>query len=869
MRARQERAASRSTDETVLRLLRDVNIEFGGDIEAFRERYERARKDRPGAPSFDEIAAAGWLRPIWRRISTPVDTAHLVASQSDDMRHALLAAMEGRHDRTIEPGTDPELKALAEQLALEQPEPGLLQSPSPSWVAARLWEGVPPAIRTPADQLRYWIDRWHLLNSPEITPGRDWDTAAAQRFTEAALAVLAIDPGFLGWEQLRTHLVARTAIASRRPISEVTSSVDPVPPVMVDRVRWLDNRSFEHTRDDHDACADLWGPARILLREVTDVDLSLAPHPLAKQVLDLAIEKPELLDFIILTAHQRPVLLADILLHPSLTAVACMSIATWPSVGSAWDREALARDDDAAKLMAFSDAVGVLGQYLEALATPPAECAALLAWMHSKATVWPTGVQGAPVVSRQMFAALRSELFAMPADVVRGIFDALAASPGDLGSPSFAAAVDVLAFGALADVVDPAPLVDAYTASLRSHAFSVSAARIEGAGALAIVQLALRANEQRQCAFLAPLDVKATLAATAPNDTFSVTDGLVRSLRAHIRVLARATASWPEVPPAALVGALAASIRAGALSHAEKGRVPALSARYETNLWSGPSDRPIAFDLAEALAALEGDSREAILSAVLETDEPLALAQLHTVAPAAIRDRLKERIFELPPKDAAGIRTLPEAQARVEALLGAGLTDAAATFMEAELDLKTLGPVPGRTLAQLRARLRLHLIRGDLAAILDASVADLPTAERAEGLDALDFYKALALLSGQPPDAQGARQIFERLHRRRPDIASYVVNMFAAETSALLAGNLFGILRGADVSRARRALATADDALMRCRGVGEADRGIHECNRALLLLATRNPDRAHQGLLRVRGGQCEERVAGAITDGAP
>jgi hypothetical protein len=861
MGARRQRPASRSTDEIVLRLLRDVTIEFGDDVESFRERYERARKDRPGAPSFDELVAAGWFRPIWRRVLTPLDTARLVASQPDDMRQALLAAMEGRHHRTIEPGTDPELKALAEQLALDRPDPGLLQSPSPSWVAARLWEGVPPAIGTPADRLRYWMDRWHLLDSPEIKPGRDWDTASAQRFADAALAVLAIDPGFLGWEQLRIHLVARTAITSRRPISEVTSSVGPVPSSMVDRVRWLDNRGFEHVRDDHDAFADLWGPARILLREVADVDMSLAPNPLAKQVLDLAIEKPELLDFVILIAHQRPVLLADILLHPRLAAAACMWIATWPLVGSAWDREALARDDAAAKLMAFSDAVGVLGQYLETLATPPAECAALLAWMHGAATVWSSGFQRAPVVGPQMFGALRGELLALPAAVIRGIFDALAASPGGLGSPSFAAAIDVLALGALADVVDPSPLVDAYTASLRSRDFSVSAARIEPAGAQAVVQLALRADEERQRAFLAPLDVNATLASTDPNDTFSVTDGLGRSLRAHIRVLARAIAVWPEAPPATLVGALAASIRAGALSHVEKGRVPAFSARYETGLLAGPADKPIALDLAEALAALEGDLREGILSAVLETDEPLTLAQLYTVAPASVRGRLKERILQLPPKHAAGVMTLPEAQARVEALLAAGLTDAAATFMEAEQDLKTLGPVQGRTLAQLRARLRLNLIRGELAAILGASVADLPSAEQAEGADALDFYKALAHLSGHPPDAAGARQIFERLHRRRPDIASYVVNMLAAETSALLAGNLFGSLRGANVSRARRALADADAAMTRCRGVGEEDRGIHECNRALLLLATGDPDRAHQGLLRVRGGQREERVA--------
>jgi hypothetical protein len=326
-------------------------------------------------------------------------------------------------------------------------------------------------------------------------------------------------------------------------------------------------------------------------------------------------------------------------------------------------------------------------------------------------------------------------------------------------------------------------------------------------------------------------------------------------------MLARAVGVWPDVPPDALVAALVRSIRAGAISHAEKGRVPAFGARFEAGPFYVPIERPIAFDLGDAIAALASDARESVLAAILECDEPLTLAQLLTVAPPATHERLKQRIAQLTPQEAGTVMTLLEVQARVEALLSAGLNDVAATFMKEEEDVKTLGQVPGRALVRFRAQLRWYLQRGDLAAIDGATLpANLPPAEEPEGTDALDFYRALAHLYRRPPNPDEAKRTFERLHQRRPDVAAYVVNMLAAETSAVLAGDLFRILRGAEVKRARSAVNVAGVAIARCRATSDEDRVIHECNRALLWLATGAPERAHQGLISLPAGNQEERV---------
>src|SRR5579859_6415247 len=101
---RQQKPASRSTDELVLRILCDVTIEFGDDTDAFRTSYEVARQSVPSAPTFDELVKAGSIRAIWGRVS--LAAPGYVSGQSDDPRQAVLAAMGRRYERTIRPGVD-------------------------------------------------------------------------------------------------------------------------------------------------------------------------------------------------------------------------------------------------------------------------------------------------------------------------------------------------------------------------------------------------------------------------------------------------------------------------------------------------------------------------------------------------------------------------------------------------------------------------------------------------------------------------------------------------------------------------------------------------------------------------------------------
>ena len=277
-------------------------------------------------------------------------------------------------------------------------------------------------------------------------------------------------------------------------------------------------------------------------------------------------------------------------------------------------------------------------------------------------------------------------------------------------------------------------------------------------------------------------------AAAAPNvNPVMIEDATARSLRAHIRILCRAVAGLENSRPSELTEALIKTVRVGAVKHDEKGRVGAFAARFETNLYRGQRDRPIAADLAAALSTLTGKEREELLAAILDIDEPIVLAQLIGLAPQEARTQIDERLDRLTPSDAAAIRSLPEARARIEALLTAGRADAAAKFVAEERGLKTLGKVAGRELTQFRDDLHLKWLRKDWSGIAETvPPPEFSGQTREAALDLVNFFKGLAALGNSNGNPEGAENFFGDLHRRHPDAPTYAVNLFAAQISRLL-----------------------------------------------------------------------------------
>jgi hypothetical protein len=834
----------------MLALLCQLNVEFQSDVETARVIYDAAMQAGSEEPTLDELIAEGRLRIVWGRISTPFELGAGRAASAAKMT-AFQALLGKRYDVAYRLSDrahcEPAVVAVAEQIEKGQLEPRAIGCRSPEWVAARLWEHFLRESPARVSALRLWIDRWELLSSPSLVPGLVWDETAAGEFRQGALEVLRSEPSLTGWDETRANFVAQIALRNGQPPADAEGFIPRIPAALVDRALWLQSHHLERmiigSLREFD---DVFGLARLLLDDIEAANHAQAPHKLAADLFALAVKRPELLAMLIFRLQRSPVLLADALLNPETSALACLLIGEWQSASGAWERELTDRDNRTTKRIAFTDAVAVMGEHLEQDLLRPEEAGALVSWLHRTA---PLGFIDDLENTEDLLGTLRGELVRQTPETLAAIVSGLTANEPGLGSSDFAAALDIVDAGGLVGRINPEPLVLAYSRSIAAGDYNLSVRRIGIGAAAALFEAASATPELRQ-AFLRPFDVRVRLAAVGDENPFSLAESVARSLRAHMRVLSRAIAGSVEVAPDDLVQALTAAVRAGAVKHDEKGRVAAFAPRHEVPVVGQATDRPIAADLGLALGTLIDADQERLLTAILDTDEPMFLAQLLSFAPYVMRTRIEARIRELTPVEAAAPENLTEAQARIEALLTAEQNEAAASFIDAERDLKTLGPVGGRRLTQLRTQLRLHLARQEWDAIKGTTVsADFSAGERPLAEETLNFYKALGALQNPADDTRVAEHMFAQLHARHTTVPAYAVNLVAARISLLLGDNSFARLRGTGLARGRRILAEAESMMLHVRGATSADREAFNANKALLLLALGQSDQAYQLLV--------------------
>jgi hypothetical protein len=756
--------------------------------------------------------------------------------------------------------SDGDLGALAAAIEAGQKDPAQIICQTPAWVAGRLWEARSAGDETNSGELRRWVDLWGLLQFPPLVPGEVWRPPDADAFRTTALSVITSEPGMAGWPETRAAYILHAALANNAQVASVEQRIPEPPITAVGRALWFESRVLEPSfYETLRSCGDIFGLVRLLLTEVAAADHGPAPHPVAVLLIDLAIERAEFFANLLFQMRQHPVLLADLLLHPPTTALACLLIAQWRAPTEAWDRNLSARDNLVSEAEAFGDAAAVLGEYLRDGRAAPAETAALLNWFHRRGK--PEFVDDA-AGNDAMLATLRRELSGLGKDVLRQMVEAFSGPDlaRGLGASEFAAVLDLIDLGDLVADVDPAAVVDAYVQSVRAGEYSLTAYRVGLAGAATLSRLAARTPELRRT-FLFPLQIPERLQAMGPDENpVGLADSIGRSVRAHIRILCRAIAGLRDNIPQDLPEALVTAIRAGAVKHDEKGRTAAFAPHFEASI-AGPAwDRPLAADLGAALAVLDDQARTTTLDAILETDEPAILAQLLSCTPAGLRSRIERRITALAPSDAGAIRSLTEMQARIDNLLTAGVGDVAERYMVAELELKTFGPVPGRELARFTNQLRLHYVRQDWQAINNMRVPTLqPAPDQAAAQETFQLFQGVAALKGPAPNPERAKSIFAGLFARRHTIG-YATNWFAAEISRLLGANSFALLEGDDLRDGRQALIELERMLALVPSEAAFDEAM-EYNKAALFLALGEPAQALAVITAISGDRLRDTAA--------
>jgi hypothetical protein len=706
-------------DELFLALMLGLHIAFESYIETARKIYEAAAAGVVDHPSLDSLLKEGAIRVTWGRVSmipphgrgevinAPPAGVIALRTRWHKQTFSLASAIHARSDLAIEAA------AIEGEAAI----PGTVACQTPEWVAARLWDRSPLVNTDAKAALREWIDRWVAMDAPTLVPSRAWTPDFAKAFLDNALDVLGSDAGLPGWSDRREHIIAELVLANGQPRQNIERYVSPLPTTAVARAVWLgDHRIEQPLMEALLASPDIYGLFRLILTEVEETDSSPAPNALSVRILALVVDHLDLLYMLLFCIGRHPRLLADMLLFPPTAALACMLIARWQAPHDAWNRELTGRDHQSAKVSAFADAVAVMGHYLKQSAVPPDEVAALLEFLHSDPQRQVSEGAGSTTA---LIGTLRSELVGQSAETLSAMVSALVSSlaVSGLEAPTFAAALDVIEIGNLTATVDPAPVVDVYLRSVAEGAYALTAHRISQGAAVTLFTLAARQSAARRNEFLFPLAVESRVKTAGDQNPYTLADAIARSIRCHIHVLSRAIAGLPEEQPADLVDALIAAVRPVPLKIQGHVSIAAFAPRYEIEGSFAKHDRPIAADIGAALTALPAMQADRILGALLETSEPMILAQMLTYAPRSMRDRIEKRIAQISPADAGEIRSLPEVQARIDTLLAAGMTTSAAKFIHEERIVQTMGKAPGRVLARLHADLRLFFAQGDWTSI--------------------------------------------------------------------------------------------------------------------------------------------------------
>lgn len=629
------------SDEALLQLLSGLLVDRGASVDNARAALERAANGVPEAPSFEGLVESGWIRVAWGRISTFMIVGGPFANAPSPLKQILEAAFASRYDEKFGVsgvyGNVSELEEARSQIDQGTFDSRTIGSPSPEWVAARLWDREERSPESDVLRLRSWVDRWNMLMWPNITPGFVWSESFAARFRSAALEVLRSDRGLLGWSDVRARMVNQICAMTGHASDHMERVIHPVPTTLVGRYAWLKTRSLEHVMNwAAHSNADLISLVRLLLMDVREDDHGPAPHLMSKLLLELAVEKPDLLDGLTQITQQFPELLADLSMHAATSALACMLVALRPLPGSAWEPQLVRGDAKASQLTAFSDAVAVMAHNLRAGHLAPPEATALLLWIHSQSVAYELGDDSGNHFDL-MLMALKRELEHQNPSVLKFMLEPLA---GELlvkgfGTAEFNAAIDLISIAGMSEEVAPDLYVSAYVTTIQKCTHFMSARRTDVIAATILAKLAARASPELRASFYTPIDVRKVMAEAAADDVSGYRKELelIASLRTHIRVLSRAISGFGSTPSDELVSGLAAAIYSGAVDQREQGRISVFVPPIVINAFRAKPERPIALDLAFALRALSRVQQDRILAELLESNEPTMLAQLLEVAP--------------------------------------------------------------------------------------------------------------------------------------------------------------------------------------------------------------------------------------------
>jgi hypothetical protein len=860
---------------SLLDLCQHYRLEYPGGAEDIAKTWDESeQRIADDGPTFDDLVRSGWVvfdGGRWIVQSTPIGTLSHITYPSPSTKIFLTGL--GKARLVAKTGTPPlHAQALANRILAEDWLERHIPTPNPDRIAGRLWErlcpkpqafaadnigiaiqtatpaateagGSPAILEAEAGDVDRAFLEWSTWCDVLGCAGR-WDTGwgpTEMRFCREA-AHRALDRQVLwgGWDNDAARyadLLGKTFAIPQDRLRYARVPKKAPPRTLVSRVDWLKWPEVEHLMMERLGASTVSFAFGLLCSELEKTDIGPSITAAASAVLLFAADHPMALQQFLFRIDAVPALLVDMLMHQRVACLAAKLVIEWrPAIGRGSDRN-VSREAQT-KAFAVQDALSLLAYHLDEGTLDLEECASLVTWCYDDVTRSRKAIADSRrPIGRQLLGMVAREREELQSAVLQHLVGQ-AAYENNIPRARFAGVLDGLSCLLNAPGTDVSPIVALYSKFARDlHLDWTDASSLSADLAARLVATAFAQAASARDALLVPFD-SAKLLQEAPDDEEpSLRFSIARTLRGHVRLLARAVAGWPDAAvPRELCDAFLGLTSRSVIEHAEKGRVGALTDRHSRRFLGQEEGSP-AQDLAAAWRRLDGSHRAAMLQALAQSDDPVLLAELCQHLPAAAKPGIQARLRQLKPGEASELWTWPELQHRIESLLAAGEYGLAREHLgEAEQNLDR-APSEFR-LSLFRLGLQLLLKEKNWAA-LDGAVApsalDEYTMRQAQ--DQLDFYKATSQLLRPNGNLADARVVLQHLAERPNAASAYKENVFAVALQQLLGPTLHP-LTGADK-------VTGEGLLAEINATVDADETLASsnllANRGLLLLALQRP----------------------------
>ncbi|KWB20845.1 hypothetical protein WL32_17095 [Burkholderia cepacia] len=869
---------------SLLDLCRHYRLEYPGGAEDVAKSWDASeQRIADGGPTFDDLARFGWVffdGGRWIMQSPPLGMLSHINYPSPSAEIFLTGLGKARLvAKTDEP--PPGTQALAARILAEDWLDRHIPTRDPDWLASRMWAqlcpkpqplaegnsgnasqaatpiaseaGGPSAFR-PAEagdvdraflEWSAWCDV--LGAASRWDPG--WGAAEMQYCRQAAHRALDRQALWGAWDDdaARYADVLEKTFAIPRDQLRYAGTPRKAPPrTLVSRADWLKRPEVEHLMMERFGASTVSFAFGLLCSELEKTDIGPNITTTAATVISFATDHPMAFQQLLFRVDAMPALLVDMLIHPRTACLAAKLSIEWrPPFGRDSDRN-VSREAQT-KGFAVQDALSLLAYHLDQGTLDLEECASLVTWCyvdgaHSKGPV----ADSRRSSGRQLLRMAGGKKEELQSAVLQHLVDQ-ASYEDNVPRARFAGVLDGLGCLSNSPRAVAYPIVALYSKFARDlHLEWTDASHLPAELAARLVATALAQAASERDGLLVPFDSAKLLRETADDERPALLASIARTLREHVRLLARAVAGWPDgTVPRELCDAFHALISRSVIEHAEKGRVGALTDRYSlSRFFFAREEGSPAQDLATAWRRLDDSRQKAMLQALAQSDDPVLLAELCQHLPAAAKPGIQARLRQLKPGEASTPWTWPELQHRVASLLVAGEYALAREHLnEAQQDLDRAPPQFRLGLFGLGLQL---LLKEKNWTALDGAVVPptLDVATMRQAQDQLDFFRATSQLLRPNGNLKDARVVLQRLAARPGAASAYKENVFAIAIQQLLGPTLHPLtgpnkVAGEDLLAEINAAVASDENLAGSNLLA---------NRALLLLALQRPKEAFESV---------------------